>query len=130
MNIRMYTPRDYEMLASWWKEQGEQAPIREDLPLDSTFILEADNLPLFSICAYMTNVKGLSYLENFVGNPSYKKDRKKYAEFIVNYACDFLRDKGYLRVVCLSNKHKLMNRYQELGMTKTADGISAFARTL
>lgn len=128
--IREYRDSDYEMLRSWWEVQGEPAPTRNLIPKDSTFILEISGDPILSISAYMTNVKGMSYLENFIGNPQYKEDRSKHSSIIVEHAVTFLKNKGYERVVCFSYKDKLKKRYEELGMKKTLNNLSSFVREI
>lgn len=130
MNIRQYKDSDYDMLVKWWNDQGEAAPEKDLIPVESTFVLEVNNVPIYSLSAYLTNVKGMAFFENFVGNPLYKKERKEYSVAIMAYVENFIKEKGYKRVVCFSYKDKVKSRYQEMGMKKTLDNISSFIKEL
>jgi hypothetical protein len=114
--IRLYKDSDYEKLACWWGIQGEPIPSKDLIPLDSTFILSANGIDLLSISIFLTNVKGMCFLENFVGNPNYKKERKLCSRALVDHAVDFAKNKGYTRVVCFSYKDKVGERYKDLGL--------------
>jgi hypothetical protein len=130
--VRNYKHSDYPMLCSWWKERGEACPSKSMLPLNSTFILEKDGKPIYSISAYATNCSGISFLENFIKNPSFSRQDqdRDYSQLIVDYAVRFLKDNGYERVVCFSYKDNVKKRYEELGMTKTLDNLSSFVREI
>lgn len=129
-NIRMYKESDYKMLSEWWIEQGENVPGKDLIPEDSTFVLEVEGIPMVSLSAYLTNVSGMAVFENFVGNPLYKQERKEYSPLIMKHVENFLKEKGYKRVVCFGYKDKVKNHYQKMGMRKTLDNISSFVKEL
>jgi hypothetical protein len=129
--IRPYAKADYTEIKKWWDASNEMAPIPEMLPEESTLILELDKTPALMITVYLTNCKEVSYLENFAGNPELKgESRKQAAQYIVDAACGFAKGLGYKRVLCLSYKDKLKERYQELGMTPTVDNLMSLVREL
>ncbi len=128
--IRNYKDGDYEMLTAWWREAREPAPKKSLVPEDTTYILEIMNIPALSICLFTTNVKGMCYLENFIGNPNLKESRKYYSQVIVDYAIDKAKELGYETVVCLSYKDKVGKHYEKLGMTKTLTGMTGFAKEI
>ena len=129
--IRNYKDSDYEMLKNWWNSQNQREPSKELIPNETTFILEVDNEPVVSISVFLTNVRGMCFLENFIGNPLKKGDvRKECSSIIVNYALKFAKELGYKRAVCFSYEEALKKRYQDLGMTKTLDNLSSFVKEL
>lgn len=129
MNIRSYRDSDYTMIASWWGSQGESIPTKNLIP-STTFVLEVENEPIISISVLLTNVKGICFLENFVGNPEHRELRKQYASVIVEHAIDFAKKQGYEAVACFAYKEKTKKRYEQLGMRKTLDNLSSFVREI
>lgn len=129
MIIRKFKDSDYPELVKWWNDQGESAPKKSLLP-ETTFILEVAGRPLLSLCLYLTNVKGLAYFENFVGNPLYEEERKQYAPILVEHCISLLKDIGYENVVCLTDKKGLKNKYENLGMKKTNENLTSFVREI
>lgn len=128
MKIRMYKNSDYEILYTWWLKANEPAPLPGMLPENSTFILEENNKPLASICIYFTNTKEIAYLENLVKDPEFKN--KQAIQQLVEFSENFAKELGYKRLICLTRKEKLKNRYQELGYQKTLDNLSSFVKEI
>lgn len=130
-SIRPYHASEFEMLKSWWTLAKEVCPEKECLPEESTLILELDGVPALAITVYLTNCKRVAYLENFIGNPEMKGDsRKQASQLIVDAACNFAKNLGYTRILCLSLKDKLNERYVELGMKPTQGPLNGFIREL
>lgn len=131
-NIRNYTQKDYIMLKGWWEMSGEVGPELESLPENTTYILEYEGSPLLSITIYLTNCKNLALLENFIGNPAFAGQlRKDMSQKLVDYCYAQCKQAGYKTLLCFSlNNEKIINRYQELGMTKVVDHLVSFGRKL
>lgn len=132
IKIRHYNNSDYEILSKWWNDHKEIGPTKDMLPEESTFVLEYNGKPCVSITAYLTNSKEISYLENLISDPELKNKeiRNTLTQIIVDDTFGFLRGLGYKRVICFSYKDGLKERYKEMGMTKTLDNLSSFARVL
>lgn len=131
MLIRNYRESDFQSIARWWDAADETAPIPTMLPTDSTFVLEIDSIPVLCITVYTTNSNEVAFLENFVGNPTFKgPKRRDAAQILVSYACDWAKERGINRVICFAYKEPLVKRYQELGMRKTMTNITSFVKEL
>lgn len=117
MNIRPYTPQDFEMIKSWHKEAPEQG----QLPLDSSFILENNGIPTVCVSVILTNAS-ICYMDNMVGNPEVK-DRKDATKAIIEYAWQFAKNKGYKYSVAFTKHNKLAERHIQMGWQKLSSGF-------
>jgi hypothetical protein len=108
--IRQYKDSDYELICSWWHKQGDLAPARNMVPVDSTFVLEIEGCPVLSGSVFTTNT-GMALLENFIGNPEFKKQRKAYSKQLVDYMADYAKQKGFDRIVAITYSPKLAKYY-------------------
>jgi hypothetical protein len=127
--IRPYKASDYQMIRSWWAHYKEPGPLPSMIPLESSFILEIDNIPALMICVIITNVKEYCLLENFVGNPLIDNEkRRNNALELIEYVTIFTKQLGIKRLICMAYKTPLKKRYQELGFTEVLDGISTFCK--
>lgn len=131
MTIDKFEPNsDYETTKHWWGAVNEPAPPLDLIP-ETTFIIRYNDAPILALSLFLTNCKGVAYLENFVGNPDFKGAiRRDAAQALVDYACNFAAALGVMRVGCLAYRDKLKPRYEQLGMIKTLDNVSSFARDL
>lgn len=130
-NIRNYELSDYPMVHSWWTTHKEQAPMEDQIPEDTSFILEDGTTPIYCLSFIATNTPILSYLENFVVNPNFPKEKRKEAsQTIVNCVLSYAKALGYKHVLCFASNNKLKQRYKELGMTPTLDNVQAFVKVI
>lgn len=131
MIIRLYKPEDFEMIQSWWTSQGEISPSKEMMPLDTSFVLEENGVPLASVCLYFTNSKEICHFANIVGSPDSKGPKRKEAtQLLLEYAKLFAKEHGYKKLLCFSYKDKLKKRYEEMGWTPTLHNITSFVMNL
>jgi rRNA processing protein Gar1 len=132
IKIRPYKESDYEMIASWWSDHGEVGPRPGMMVEDGTFVLELGSTPVMSITVFLTQSKEVAYLEGLISAPYFtiKEARRIVGQELVNHAYAFAKSKGYKRVICYTDKPKLANRYQELGMSKSIGSIQALFREL
>lgn len=128
-NIRPYKSSDYEMIKSWWIDHNEPFPPKDCMPEDTTFILEIKDVPSLSICLYLTNCKGVAYLENFISNPN-NKSTGISSGVLVEHAISYAKLLGYKRILCLTDKDSLKNRYQKLGMKHSLSNLHSLVREL
>ena len=126
--IRQFTNSDYSILKSWWEKHKEPHPTLEYLP-ESTFILEDNGVPVYSISVILTN-NPLCYLEYFNSNPDHTENRKELSQRLFDYAIDFAKSKGHKFVATLAYREKVKNRVVELGMQRTFDNLSSFVKEL
>lgn len=125
--IRQYTKDDYDTIAGWWREHRESYPPIDFVP-DTTFILEADGIPMYAISVILTNTP-ICYLEYFVSNPNFDSNHNM-SQQIVDYAAEFAKSKGHKYSIIFSYKDKVKARYADLGMKRTLDNLSSFVRGL
>lgn len=121
---------DYDMIKSWWDAVGEVAPLPDMLPEDTTFIVERKNEPWLCVTVFTTN-SGTAWIENLIANPGMKKTERKMAiGLLQEFLEGWCREKGFKRMLCMSHKEKLSERYQELGYRKTLSSVETFIKIL
>ncbi len=127
--IRHYTEQDFPLIKSWWEACNENPPTEELLPLGSTLILEFKDLPALCASLLLTNCKGISYIENFIGNPSLKgKQRQEASKTFMDLISNFAFDCGYSRIVGYTYSDKLKDYYKSLGFNNMRSGAHLMVR--
>jgi hypothetical protein len=121
MNIRNYTHHDYEMLCSWFKEAKEIAPEQGQLPEESTFVTEVNNIPAALVSVFLTNVD-ICYMENLIANPEFK-NRKEIVQNLMDYAFSFAKSKGYKYSVGFTMHEQLAKRHINIGWDKKVNNV-------
>lgn len=128
-SIRTYTHADYDMLSSWYKDSSEPCVPKDLLPEDTTFVLELEGVPALCVSVYLTNCKGVAYLEHFIGNPSLKgKERQKATSLFFEAMSVFVKGCGYKRIACSTVYPKLKQYYKKLGLVPTNDNVQCFIK--
>ncbi len=130
VNIRQYKDSDYEMISNWWTDSKEMGPGKDMLSANTTFIMELNGVPAYSLTLYLTNCKGMALFENFIGNPALKGERKMFASVLVDYLEKTAKSLGYNKIMCLSMNDKLVDRYTDLGYNKTVSNLTALVKEL
>lgn len=129
--IRNYRKDDWAMIESWWKASGEIAPLPAMMPPESSFVAELDGVPALAVSVYLTNTPEVAYTENFIGNPEVRGDGRRLAALALSdHIAKFAKDMGYRRLLCMTEKPKLMSRYIELGYEPTMSGLTTLVRRL
>lgn len=127
ITIRHYIANDYPMVAAWWKDWGENRFSPTMLPAESTFIAEIDSVPVSCVCLFLTNCNELSYLGNFISNPSAKGASKQEANReLLKFVKQFATDSGYNHVLAFAKEDKLKTHFETLGMRKTLENLDSF----
>lgn len=130
ITIRPYRKDDWAQVDSWWKESGEIGPLETMMPLESSFIAEIDGTPALAVTLYLTNTPELCYVENFIGNPALKGGERRLATYmLLEHITKFANLLGYKRLICMTEKPILVERYKEIGFTPTLSGVTTFARS-
>lgn len=131
MNIRTYKQQDYKMLSDWFTQHKMGCPDALLFSEQSTFIVSNNEQDLACMTLYLTNCKGLSIMENFVGNPaSSKEERNKATRVLVEFCYDYLKSLGYKNVLGFALNEKLEKHYSDLGMTSVNKNIISVMRSL
>lgn len=128
--VRNYKPDDFTMISSWWADSKEVGPIEAMLPPESTFILELNGVPTVCVTLYLTNAKAFCMADNLISNPAVKDRewRAKAVDLMNGFADGFARERGFERILCLTEKNALKRRYMELGYKPTLDGVTTFIK--
>ena len=115
--IRPYRESDYEIICSWWREHKETPPLPGMMVEDGTFVVEVGGCPVMTMTVFTTQSKEISYFEGYCSEPGLeKKFRNTIGKSLWEHCYTYLRDRGYKRVLIFTEKHKLVKRYEELGM--------------
>lgn len=126
LDIRHYTDSDYETVASWFLSRGEQAPKRNQLPAESTFLCCLSGLPILSVSLILTNID-TAWIEFFIGNPDNPGHvRRTGTKLLLDFLKTFAQESGYSQLFCMSPNENLRKYYKELGFTETLSGLTAF----
>lgn len=112
-------------------EELDIAPLHDDFyNKDSSFILEIDGIPSLHMSFYITNCKGVSYLENFVGNPEMKgMVRREATKYLISFLTELAKQLGYKRLIGFGFQDKTKAYYKTLGFENTLNDVSVFCRS-
>lgn len=131
ITIRKYRKSDWHMIDGWWKESGEIGPIPSMYPEESSFVAEIDGVPCLAVALYLTNTPALCYAENFIGKPGSQGSARKHAAMLLSdHIAKVAKALGYERIMAMSDKEVLANRYFELGFDPTLSGVTTLVRRL
>lgn len=131
ITIRSYTSADWKMIKEWWHLSGEVGPFESMMPLDSSFVAELDGSPALAVALYLTNMPEAAFVENFIGNPEVKGEKRKEAsQLLADHIARFAKQRGYKCLVCMTEKDVLKKRYVELGFNPTLSGVTTFVRVV
>jgi hypothetical protein len=129
--IRLYTIHDYPMLQGWWKAAEEPEPSKEMLPEDTTYIMEYNDVPILSVCLYLTNCNEFCDADCFIGNPEFAGEVRQIGAIkIVEFLEHSAKRLGYKKIRAFAYKDKLKEYYPNLGFKKTVDNVASFVKEL
>lgn len=131
IEIRPYQEEDFDEICSWWIEHKEFAPLPGMMTEEGTFVLEYEGKPILTLSVLMTQSKEIAYFEGYCAKPGIEKQlRNDLGEILFEHAYEFLRNRGFKRVIIFTDKPSLVHRYEELGMVKNMNGLYAMGRVL
>lgn len=128
MNIRNYTNTDFETISSWFKELNEIAPQKEQLPEESSFIIEVDNKAAALVSIFLTNVN-ICYMENLIANPGIN-NKKDVVQYLMNHAFSYAKSKGYKYSVGFTQHEKLAQRHINIGWDHKVNNVIIVCKEL
>lgn len=130
--IRPYVASDYKMVAAWALELTQTAPKDNQLPIESTFIVEdSGGTPITVASVILTNSKAFCMFENLIANPmASKESRRVGVSLLMAYADKLAKENGYCGMLIMSEKPALQKRYQEFGFKPTLSGLMAMYKDL
>lgn len=131
IHIRPYENDDFEMIRQWWIDYDEIPPSPGMMCEDGTFVLEWNEEPLLSLTVLRTQNLEMSYFEGYISRPGLEANLREELGFALwNYCFTYLKKHGYKRVICFTDKPKLVKRYEEFGMGVTMSGLTAMVREI
>lgn len=128
--VRPYEADDYLMIASWWREHQEIGPTEAMLPVESTFIVEQNKMPVLCATLYLTNTKEFCIVDNLVANPNVKEKRKHAVEVMDEHLVMVAKKLGYKKLLCMTEKPVLKKRYMEFGFMPTLENLTALIKEI
>lgn len=130
-HIRAYKETDYDRVYSWWEARNEVPPCLGMMIEDGTFILELDGEPVMTLTALTTQSKHISFFEGYCAKPGMDKTlRNMLGSLIWGHGVKYLQSKGYTRVNIVTDKLKLLKRYEELGMELQMTGLYSLGKEI
>ncbi len=131
IKIRRFSEHEYDMICSWWSDHGEFGPQPGYMNDECTFVLEYDDEPVMTMTVYETQNKHVSYFEGYCAKPGLEKSlRNSLGQILWDYCYEYLAEKGFMAVSCITHKSQLALRYQNLGMNSYASGLYSLGRDL
>lgn len=131
IEIRPFKESDYEEICSWWRAHGEFSPLPGMMTEEGTFVLELDDEPVMTLSVLMTQSKEIAFFEGYCSKPGLDKEiRNSLGKMLWAYGYEFLKDRGYKRVIAYTDKDALAERYQNLGMRPNVSGLHSLGRVL
>ena len=119
------------MIHEWWEKSGETGPFEVMMPLDTSFIAEVAGEGACAVTLYLTNSPAVVLVDNFIGNPEMdRRERRAAAVRLSNFIAGYAKKRGYLALMCMTDKHVLEKRYSELGFKPTLKGVTTMVRSL
>lgn len=129
--VRPYRDSDHSLVASWWAEVGEPAPVRSMLPIDSTFIVEAGGRAVGCFTLYLLNARAMAWIDNVVAEPQLTfLERRRAVQTGLTYAERFASALGYERLFTMAPDEKRAKRYTELGFIPTLTQVTTLVKPL
>lgn len=131
VNIRHYRDTDFDEICSWWVAHKEFAPLEGMMTKEGTFVLELDGIPVMTLSVMMTQSKEISYFEGYCAKPGLPKEiSQTLGKILWQHGYDYLKKKGFNRVIAFTEKEALARRYEDLGMNRNMGGLTALGRVL
>lgn len=122
-SIRKIHRSEVAEIISWWKEYGEMAPEEGMMPLDSTFVLDFNGSPLVSITVFLTN-SICAWVDNFIAHPGINfSERSRLTDLAWESVQQYVKDRGYKRMLCFSDKQSKVRLYERYGFQPTLSGV-------
>lgn len=116
MVVKKYTDSDKELIASWYKFYNLNPQDLENIPKDSTFIIEKDGNPIVIGSLYFTICGNYATGSDVVGNPEFKGEvRAEAVEKLIKTAEVMAKELGYRYFVFSTVQEKLKDKYIAYG---------------
>lgn len=123
INIRTLKPSEFEMINGWQKEEIGYGFEFWMLP-PTTFVVEVNETPVAAVSLILTNCHAISQIENLVGNPAKRNERREAIPHLINFVCEYAKSFGSRRIYMNAYVDKLKEKYESFGFTKASDNLS------
>lgn len=131
-SVRPYNEeKDFETVCSWWTARSLPRIWKALLPLETTFVVEHDGVPVTCACLYLMNCPDASMVEMLASNPNVSKEvRREGVSLIFSHLEKEAKSRGYRTLVLFSYEDKLKDRYLELGFIPAISNVTTFAKSI
>ncbi len=130
ITIRPYTDADFDLVITWWAHHNEPGPAPGMMNKHCTFMLDMAGVPVMTLTALYTPTT-IAYLEGFCASPLIDKETRNDCSLAIwDHAIKFLKGLHTTRIVVLTDKLPLVERYQELGMELQRGGFFILGKDL
>lgn len=120
---------DYSMIKDWFDQRKFPPPEPRFLPPTGA-VVEVDGAPVACGFMFRTDAKA-AVIGHLVTDPTAKGEVRNAAlNYLIEALTEKAQDEGYLMVCCSTNVDRLMGRFEQLGFTKTDEGVANFGRIL
>lgn len=128
--IRPIEEHERPMLQSWWIEHGMMPPEGQMMPLESTYLMEIEDVPMLSVTIFWTNAS-VAWADNFVANPGVPAAcRKKSTSTLLQFLESLSKTRGKDRLFCMGATESTKRRYEQLGFRRTLDDVATFIKEI
>ena len=129
-HVRAISPFEVPTIQSWWKEYGEVPPEDGMMPLDSTFVLDFMGKPLVSMTVFHTNSM-CAWMDNLIAHPKLNfSERARLMDEAWELVQQYVKDKGYKRMLCFSDKQSKVRLYERYGFVPTLSGVVTMTKEI
>jgi len=130
VHVRTISPFEIPTIISWWKEYGEVAPEEGMMPIDSTFVLDLGGLPIVSLTVFHTNSM-VAWVDNFIAHPKLNfRERERVMNEAWEWVQQYVKDKGYKRMLCFSDKQSKVRLYERYGFITTLSNVVTMTKEI
>lgn len=129
IQIRTLEGSDFSLLSAWWSEHGMPSPTRDIYPPTSYMCLY-DGVPTLSASLFLMNCPGAAKIENLVGNPLLRAERKECVPLLFRHVERIAAAWGYKQLILFSYEDKLKQKYEDLGYVKTLENVTTFSKKI
>lgn len=119
---------DFQILSGWMREYGRISDKRLYPP--TTYLCLVNDEPVLGASLVLTNVPGVVYIENVIGNPAEKEQRHEALPFFLKYLEGIARDYNAEHVIISTYTDGIKCRYLECGFAEISESLSIFVKNL
>lgn len=120
LTIRQLNENDYqEILVSWWKDWGWEAPEKDFLPDNGMggYIVYDGDTPVCAGFIYITNSR-VAWVDWIISNKEYREKRREAITMLIDTLTNLSKMSGSKYAYALIKNNSLIKTYESLGYIK------------